>query len=67
MEFWANGGFDFTKKLKEIFTKKRWGLERMVDLHYKGKERILKKKEGVWNQRWIWLYKEKERIDIGEV
>jgi len=43
------------------------GLEQTVDLHYKGKERILKKKEGVWNQRWIWLYKEKERIDSGEV
>ena len=62
----ANGGFDFTKELKEIL-KKRWGLERMVDLLYKGKERIHKKKEGVWSQQWIWLYKEKERIDSGEV
>ena len=49
----ANGGFDFTKKLKNV-KKKRWGLKRTVDLLYKGKERILKKKEGVWSQRWIW-------------
>jgi len=39
----------------------------MVDLLYKGKERILKKKEGVWSQRWIWLYKGKERIDSEEL
>jgi len=55
MAFGANGGFDFTKELKEMLRKKRWGFERTVDLLYKGEERILKKKEGVWSQRWIWL------------
>jgi len=31
MGFGANGGFDFTKELKEILEKK-WGLEQTVDL-----------------------------------
>ena len=46
--------------------RKNIGVEQMVDLLYKGIE-SLKKKEGVWSQRWIWLYKGKERIDSGEV
>jgi len=39
----------------------------MVDLLYKGIKRSLKKKEGVWSLRWIWLYKGKERIDSKEL
>ena len=49
MGFGANGGFDFTKELKEMLRKKM-GFGTTVDLLYKGKERILKKKNGVWSQ-----------------
>ena len=40
MGFGANGGFDFTKKLKEM----------------------LRKKDGVWSERWICITKEKREF-----
>ena len=40
MGFGANGGFDFTKKLKEM----------------------LRKKDGVWSERWICFTKEKREF-----
>ena len=49
MGFGANGGFDFTKELKEKL-RKNMGFGRP--------------KEGVWSQRWIWMYKGKERLIV---
>ena len=43
----ASGGFDFTKKLKEML-KKRWGLERMVDLIlYRNRTNCEEKRRGL--------------------
>ena len=42
MGFGANGGFDFTKKLKEM----------------------LRKKDGVWSERWICFTKEKRELIV---
>ena len=45
MGFGANGGFDFTKKLKEM----------------------LRKKDGVWSERWICFTKEKVFLGIEQI
>merc|ERR1739838_446695 len=57
--FGTNGGFALQRKRKNSH-EKRWGLEQTVDLLYKGKERILKKKDGVWSQRWVWGVPERQ-------
>ena len=55
MGFGANGGFDFTKELKEIFRKKkRFGANVGFGCTKAKRELIVKnyeKKEGVWAQR----------------
>ena len=57
MGFRANGGFDFTKELKEILRKKRgFGANGGFGYTKEKRELIVKnyeKKEGVWAQRWI--------------
>jgi len=56
----ANGGFDFTKELKEILRKKRgFGANGGFGYTKEKRELIVKnyeKKEGVWAQWWIWFY-----------
>ena len=57
MGFGANGGFDFTKELKEMLRKKmRFGVNGGFGCTQEKRELIVKnyeKKKGVWAQRWI--------------
>ena len=57
MGFGADGGFDFTKELKEILRKKKgFGANGGFSCTKEKRELIVKnyeKKEGVWAQRWI--------------
>ena len=54
MGFRANGGFDFTKELKEMLRKKR-GFRANGGFALQRKRENSYEKKGVWSQRWIWL------------